>query len=106
MTVLRSESSYLASGILCILRIELIKLSDSRHLSTYELINNSYCLTVLSVIYVKSEFLKSTMDVEHPSYGTSPPITKLSENLRSIPSAVSGYLPRIIPYLQPVDSSS
>ena len=47
----------------------------------------------------------SNIGAEHPSYGNSPPIMTLSENLRSSPNVVSRYLPRIILYLPLADSS-
>ena len=53
MTVFRSDSPYSASIILRILRVERIALSGPIHSLTYELIKDSSCLTVLSVIGVK-----------------------------------------------------
>ena len=40
---------YLASKIMCILCVEIIVLSDSRHLLAYELIKDSSGLTIFSV---------------------------------------------------------
>ena len=97
--------SYFTSKILCILNIELIALSDQRNQLTYKLINDCSGLTVLSVIDVKLQLLKSTIGPEHPLYGPSPPIMTLSEHLIYIPNAVSRSQPRIISYLPPVDSS-
>ena len=57
---------YLASRILRILRVEIIALLDSGHLSTYKLIKDSSGLTVLYVIDIKSELLMSTIGAEHP----------------------------------------
>ena len=44
------------------------------------------------------------MGDKHPLYGPSTPIMTFSEKLRSSPSAVIRYLPRIISYLPLVDS--
>ena len=96
---------YFAYNILRILRVDFIVLSGSKYLSPYEFIKDSYGLTVLSVIYFKSQLLTSTIGAEHPSYGTSPSIITLIEHLRSSPKAVSSYLLRIISYLLLVDSS-
>ena len=106
MTVFRSDFSYLASIILHILIVELIALSDLRHLSTYELIKDSSGLTVLYVIDVKSWLLKSTISTEHILYGPFPLIMMFSENSRSSPCAVSMSLPRIILCLPLVNSST
>ena len=48
--------------------------------------------------------LTSTIGADHPSYGTSTSSMVISKELRSIPNAVSRYLPMIISYLSLVDS--
>ena len=95
----RSAFSYLTSKILHILHVELIELSDSRHLSTYKLIMDSSGLTILSVKDLKSYLLNSAIVYKHPSCGPSPLMLRFSENFRSSPGAVSKYLPIIISYL-------
>ena len=65
----------------------------------YALIKDSSSLTILSVKGLKFHLITSTVGAENPSYGPSPPITIFSEKLRSIPSAVISYLPRIMLYL-------
>ena len=81
-------------------------LSYSRHSLTYELIQYSYGLTVLSDKYVKSYFFASTMGSEHPLDGMLLPMMMISENLRSSTSAVIRSLHRIISYLPLVDLST
>ena len=54
MTLFRSAFPYLASIIIRILLVELIVISDYKHLSTYKLINNSTGLTILYVTYLNS----------------------------------------------------
>ena len=83
--------------------VELTVLLYLIHLSTYEFKKYSSGLTVLSVIYLKSSLLTSTMGDEHPLYGPSLPSMTFSEHLRSSPSAVSRSIPRIIFYLPVVD---
>ena len=106
MTVFRLDSSYLVFRILRILSVELITLLDSRHFSTCELIKYYSGLTVLSVIYVKLQLVKYTIGAKHLSYGTSPPIMAFSENLISSTSAVSRSKPKILSYVQLVNSST
>ena len=52
-TLLRSVFLYFVSGILHILCVELMALSDLRHSLMYESISNFYSLTLLSMKDVK-----------------------------------------------------
>ena len=71
MTLFRSAFSYFASNILCICRVQFIMIPDSKHSLTYELRNDSYSLTTLSVKDVSSLFLTSSIGAKESFEGPS-----------------------------------